>query len=337
MWRERLAEISERPGRARAVWIGIALLVSWLHLFVHGARIDHLEFILDEAGTWGVARQSIWTLFTLPTEFHSQPPLYYFVLHGLLQVGDSIWFLRMSSWFFCLLLLQFVLFFLHELNLTSRVVLCLALIYSDMFRFLAQTVRPYALAALLTLVASVFLLRLCRTPSRQTAVAYVVAALAMLWTMAFEVAVLLSHGLFVVAVCTIWSIEELRRPGRAGLHRAWHRCRWLVGAMTAVVVGYLPYLLMAIHYQYQSTGPKPLGKLLERATYVTGTDAFFRWHPALMLMVYAFCVIALVRALRSRERDPLLWGLMAVCQIAFVHYFVLGRPNVTPQAKYMMP
>ena len=91
MWRERLSEICSRPAVARAIWIATALLISWLHLFVHGTRIDHSELDLDESGTWGVARRSLGVVLTLPTEFHSQPPLYYLILHGIIQISSSTW------------------------------------------------------------------------------------------------------------------------------------------------------------------------------------------------------------------------------------------------------
>src|SRR2546430_6419188 len=179
MSRGRLWEISDRPRLARAVWAAIAVLLGCLHLFVHGAWIDRDELILDEAGTWGVAVQPLGRLLTLPTEFHSQPPLYYIVLHLLLHAGSAPWFLRGFSWLCCLLFIGYALFFIEELSLLARVVLCLLFLHGDLTHYLATSVRPYAMAAFCTLVASVTLVRLARAPTRRRLVAYAAWALAM--------------------------------------------------------------------------------------------------------------------------------------------------------------
>ena len=68
--------------------------------------------------------------------------------------------LRGLSWLFCLLLLYFVLFAMNELHLVARFVFASGVIVSDFTHYLAQEMRPYALAALTTLVSSVLLVRL---------------------------------------------------------------------------------------------------------------------------------------------------------------------------------
>ena len=103
MWRTRLSEISNDPRLARALFYAAALSISFLHLFKHGTRIDHAELWLDESSTYGVAVRSLGTVFTLPTEFHSQPPLYYLLLHLLCKLSSARWVIRGLSWFSCLL------------------------------------------------------------------------------------------------------------------------------------------------------------------------------------------------------------------------------------------
>ncbi|MGO9288935.1 MAG: hypothetical protein ACLQIJ_09300, partial [Polyangia bacterium] len=85
--------------------IGLAIafaLVALVHLFRNGQGLAAKELSLDEAGTWGIAAQSFWRNCTLPTEFHSQPPLYYFLLHFLVKFGESELYMRSISWLFCL-------------------------------------------------------------------------------------------------------------------------------------------------------------------------------------------------------------------------------------------
>ena len=328
MWRDRLWEISSRPLLGRALYVTAAALLSWLHLFIHAAKLDHPEFILDEAGTWGVARRSLGTLLTLPTEFHSQPPLYYFVLHFWMQLGSSPWSLRFLSWLCCLLILQFILFYLHELHLGARVFLCLLFIFSDLTHFLATTARPYAMAAFLTLVASVALVRLAEAPSRRRAIGYALSALAMGYTMAFEVAALLAHGLFAGAVVIV-------DAGKQGVRAALLRHRQLLLAMAAVVAGYLPYLGMAIHYQYKTNTVRAWDTIVSLGTYTGAVRQHFKLaaEPG-MVGLWFLAAMALVG---QRSRRVALYPIITVVSIAFVHFFMTGRGGVGVQFKYMTP
>ncbi len=304
--------------------------MSWLHLFVHATRMGDAELSLDEAGTWGVARRSLGTLVTLPTAFHSQPPLYYFILHGLIGISSQQWFLRGFSWLCFLITLQFVLFYLDELNLFARLFLCLLLIYADISHYLATAVRPYGLATLCTLVSTVLLTRLLREPTRRRAIAYALWALAMLYSMAFAVAVLLVHGM--VAAATVTAALP-----RFGLRDALRRHRALLLAMTCVVIAYLPYLFMAIHYQYKPNPAHTLDLVRNPHTYENALTEQFQLPVPMMLGLFALCVFAVAGELRGRNFVVLLWPLLVFGQIAFVFFFIVGRSPIGAQPKYMMP
>lgn len=329
-WTDRLAELSKNSRVARALWLATALLISWLHLFVHTVGINHSDLSLDDAGTWGVARRSLGTVLTLPTEFHSQPPLYYLVLHFLLPIGSSPWFLRGISWFFCWLLILFVLFYWHELNLFARVGFCLLFVFSALTPYLASAVRPYGLAAFLTLVSSVTFLRLARDPTRRRAIIYAVWVTAMLYTMAFEVAVFLVHGLVVLGMV----VADFVRRGRA---EAWRRCTVWVLTMVAVGIAYLPYLVMAIHFQYQPNPANTLDLILRASVYANTLQVQFGFSQGVSFGLLGLAGVALVGELRRRNGLVFLWLLTIAGSIAFVWYFIIGRSAIGAQVKYMTP
>jgi hypothetical protein len=330
LWRSRLSEVADRPWLARALFIAAALLVSWLHLFVHGTGIGRHELGLDEAGTWGVAARPLGVVLTLPTEFHSQPPLYYLVLHFLLGINDSPWFLRGFSWLCCLLCVQLILFYLDELTLLARVFLSVLFIYAGLTTYLATNVRPYGMATLATLAASVLLVRLARAPTRRRAIAYAVWATVMLYTMAFNIATFMAHSLAAAAVVTV----DLARFGRLA---AWRRHRGLLLAMGTVVIAYLPYLFLALHYQYKPNPVRTIDKVLRYGTYELTVMDHFQLATPVMLGLCALWAVGIVGELRERNGLVLLWPLMAVGQIAFVYFFIVGRSPIGPQGKYMMP
>jgi hypothetical protein len=331
MWRERLVEISgERPRLAWALWMLIAVMIAWLHLFMLGTRIGDPELWLDESSTYGVAAHSAARIFTLSTEFHSQPPLYYLLLHFVLKINSERWFIRGAlSWFPCFLALQFILFYFAELNLLSRVFLCLLFIFTTLCQYLSSALRPYGLAVFLTLVSSVMLVRMLRDPTRRRAVVYVAWTVPMLYTMAFDLGVLLAHGLFLVIV---WLVEL-----RHGLRATLRRHRFTLLAMVACVVAYLPYLLLAYHYQYRPNPGQSFQSILSRAAYTGPLQEHLGFDVPWMMLFYLMMAVAVIAGLLARDKSMLAWLLVVVVQMAFVWVFIVGRSVIGMQGRYLAP
>src|SRR5262249_12963331 len=132
--------------------------------------------------------------------FHSQPPLYYIALHSLIKINSSEWFLRGFSWVAILALFYFVLFYLEELNLVARVFFCIFFVFHGFTHLLAQELRPYALSALTSFIPPILFLRRLPAPTPPQARAYAIAALLMLYTLAFDVWVFICHGLYFIGL-----------------------------------------------------------------------------------------------------------------------------------------
>jgi uncharacterized membrane protein len=329
-WRDRLVEISaDRPRLAWALWMTIAVGITYLHLFMRTTHIGEAELWLDESSTYGIAARSFGTVLTLPTEFHSQPPLYYLLLHFIIKINSSRWFIRGFSWFSCFLFIQFCLFYFDELTLMARVFLCSLFVLSDVCWYLSSALRPYGLAAFFTLVSSVMLTRMVREPTRRRAVVYCVWTLLMLYTMAFDVGVFLGHGAFVVLV---W-LAELRHGARA----AFARYRVTVVAMAACAVGYLPYFLMAAHYHYGDNPKQSFARVLTTAAYTGPLQEHLGFGEPWMTLFYACMAVALVGALLQRDKTIFAWPLILVLQMAFVWVFIVGRSAIGIQGRYLVP
>ena len=329
-WANRLSEISRYPRIARTLWLAAATLVSFLHLFANTLGIAHSDMSLDDAGTWGVAHRSLTTLVTLPTEFHSQPPLYYYLLHFLLNISSSPWFLRGISWLFCWLLILFVLFCWDELSLLARLAFCLIFIFSGITPYLSSCVRPYGMAAFLTIVSTVMLLRLANEPSKRSGVVYAAWTIAMLYTMAFEVAVLLVHGLVMTGLMAGTLI-------RARNAESFHRVKIWALTMACVCIAYLPYVLLAYHYQYRANATDTWKAVLSLATYKRTLRGQLGFSAEISWGLFILVSMGLVGEFCRRSWLVVVWPLTVVGSIAFVWYFILGRSILGAQTKYMMP
>jgi len=316
---------------APATGLGIAfVLVVLVHLFRNGQGLAMKELSLDEAGTWGIAVQSFWRNCTLPTEFHSQPPLYYFLLHLLVKFGESEIYMRATSWLFCLAVAGYAILGLREINPLSRVVLAAFFVLNPLTNWISRNVRPYALAALAGFFSLVFFVRVFEESSRKRAIAYVVATTVMLWVTPLAVWTFASQILFALVVFGL----GMRRHGfRATLDRY----RLLAKAMVATGLLYVPYFLMAIHYQLKP-GPglvPALQAALNQQNLVGVLEGFALLAPPFSLAVVGLILLALVVELTARRATVLVWLMVAVGHIGFAYGFLLGRTGV--YYHYMTP
>jgi 4-amino-4-deoxy-L-arabinose transferase-like glycosyltransferase len=143
----------------------IALLI-----FQNTQHIADRILWLDEAITFKTATLPFWDIpyDAAITSWQMQPPLFYWLGHITAYIGDTPTILRSVSVACYILLLWFVIFRMHELQITSRLILCFVLIFTPFASYATTEFRPYALAAFSILLSSVFLYRLLQHPSSWT-------------------------------------------------------------------------------------------------------------------------------------------------------------------------
>ncbi|HJX51879.1 MAG TPA: hypothetical protein VJ801_03855, partial [Polyangia bacterium] len=315
----------------RSMGLGIAfVLLALVHLFRNGQGLALKELSLDEAGTWGIAVQSFWRNCTLPTEFHSQPPLYYFFLHFAVKFGESELYMRGISWLFCLAVVGFAIFGLREIGPLSRILLSVFFVLNGLTNWISRNVRPYAMAALAGFLSLVFFVRLLENSSRRRAIAYVVATTVMLYVTPLAVWTFASQLLFALVLVGV-------HVTRHGLRATFERYRVVAAAMLATGLLYVPYFLMAIHYQLRpGPGLSPaLQAALNQKTLLGVFEGFSLLGVPFSLAVLGLILLAVVAELAGRRPTVLLWLVVAVGQVAFAYGFLLGRTAV--YYHYMTP
>src|SRR5262245_32238524 len=102
--RERLRELHRTPLIAWLALFALCAAFTLLHRYENGVAMGARELWLDEASTYLVASYPPKRVVELSIELHSQPPLYYLILHAWSALGTSESALRSLSWWCCLLL-----------------------------------------------------------------------------------------------------------------------------------------------------------------------------------------------------------------------------------------
>jgi len=151
----------------------------------------------------------------------------------------------------------------------------------------------------------------------------------MLYTMAFDVWVGAAHGITLV----LFLAWHLRRDRLSSLLRV-YRC--VIVAMCVVIVGYLPYLWMAIRWQYTRNASDNAPQIWTLGNYTYIANEHFAFAPWSMWILGALVVIGILGELRARRPLLLVWLLVAAGQVAFVIYFMTGRAQ-GPSGRYIAP
>jgi hypothetical protein len=319
---KRLEEISTRPWLAKLAWGIVVGLLFLLQLYQNAANIGHKPVWLDEASTWMVAAKPLGQVFTLPAEFHSQPPLYYLIIHFLLNFSSSEWFLRGFSWLCGTGLLFFVLFFVDELGLFARVAFCILYIFGPIAHFLCQELRPYSMSATFNLISLIFFLRLLREPSRATMKWYIALTTISLYTLSFDLWSFTLQGFVALGVIS-W---EMKKSGvRAALQKK-RELAWGVGASALL---YVPYFLLVVHFQRDAVAKQPsLSAIFEQASrsdHLIETLRVFNYLPApWTIAIYALALGALASAIIGGREVLILAGAIVV-HVGLVHGFLFQR------------
>ena len=313
----------------RALVAATLLVLSVLH-FAHSRHLlppTMRELSLDEASTYHIATHPLGELVRLAVESHSQPPLYYLILHFILPLGDSELVLRGVNWLFVLALVWVVVLGMRELSLLARGMFGLILVTSH-YAYRLMIVRPYALCILTSFLASLLLLRALEAPQRKRLlVGYGIALAAALGSAAFNAWLLVAHGLVLAAAF-------LGLARREGARAALRRLGWLFGVLGLVGAAYFPYVLHVREHAASRGSPSLLSSLAaiwspHRYAWFVRSMAGDGWAAYLLLVPIA------LGAWRFRGTAALLWLAVGLGQPLFTVMFMAGRGSAQP--RYVSP
>jgi mannosyltransferase len=212
----RVAE--SRPASIDRSWLVATVLLLSITLLALGLRLyrlDNQSLWYDEGFSVYLAGMDIDEI-TSRTAADIQPPLYYYLLHGWIQLfGDSEWALRALSVLFGVFTVPLIYAVAHTL-FHSRLAALLAALFvavSPLHIWYGQEARMYTLLTFLCLLSSYFLL-LAISAKRNWVipilwVAYTAANVAALYTHYFAFFILAFQAVYVLAVLAVQGFRPL--------------------------------------------------------------------------------------------------------------------------------
>lgn len=185
---------------------GLLLLITLLGLGLRLFRLDGQSLWYDEGFSVYLARMDLADI-TARTAADIQPPLYYYLLHGWIQLfGDVEWAVRSLSVLFGVLSVPLMYAVAWQL-FRSRLAGLLAALFiamSPLHVWYGQETRMYTLLTFLCLLSSYFLLLVVDTRRKWTIpilwAAYTVTNIAALYTHYFAVTIFAFQAIYVLLV-----------------------------------------------------------------------------------------------------------------------------------------
>lgn len=322
-----------RPG---LVCLTILLLAFGLRVY----QLDAQSLWYDEAVSAQVAAKGLAEL-TRWTANDIQPPLYYYLLSGWTRIaGYSEWALRFPSAAFGVLTVALLwsagrrIFRQRDSVLPAALVALLAAA-SPLHLYYGQEARMYTQLVFFGTAAGYALWRAIEGRRWQWWAAFVLTALAALYTHYFALFLLVAYGL-----CAILALATGRTPGAGKLATRWLS---LAGAFALIAIGYLPWLpAMLTRYRVDASywqGELKLGEALRHIAISLTVGApetilegdAVRWLPWFAL---ALLVALAGLALSSWRRRAAL--LLVVLVVPVILVLVLASRNPKFNPRYLM-
>ncbi len=346
MLRKNSARAKETKFLARNL-VSLALLL--LAFAVRIYRLDAQSLWYDEAVSAQVAAKGLPEL-TRWTANDIQPPLYYYVLSGWTRLaGRGEWVLRFPSAFFGVLGVAAVWALVRRIfgrGPTGALAAALAALLaalSPLYVYYGQEARMYTQLVFFSTLAGYALWRSLETNRARWWLAFVLAALAALYTHYSALFLLVAYGL-----CALVVLLTRARPDRFGppTQLAQPVRSWLtaLAAFALVGLGYLPWLpAMLTRYRIDASywqGQLKLDEALRHVaiSFTTGAPETMleavavRWLPWFGLALVV-ALAGLLLASSSRRRAILLLAVLIV-PIALVLLLASRNPKFNP--RYLM-
>jgi hypothetical protein len=298
-----------------------AALIFAASIFLTIPQLSKGELDLDEAGTFLVSTRPLADVLTVPTTWHSQPPLFYLALRAVAMQDDNEPALRILPWVFMFALGASMLLWAGELSPIARVVAVGILLLSDYGRYITVEVRPYSMAALFSCWSCLFFWRLATAPNAKRLAGYVLLTCLMDYTVAVA-------SWIVAAQLTAAAMIIVYDARRVGPRRALEKRRLLVAGLVISGLIYLPYLVIVWMLQSAVGHPSALAALREGLNpryFVSGPMYLTRTAYGIGFLAIAAAAYAAWDGFRRRDLFIGFLIFVVAVQISLSHGFLAGR------------
>jgi mannosyltransferase len=314
----------------------IASLKRWSILGVLGlgflirlARIDSRGLTYDDTFSIFLSARPLPDIIR-GTAADTMPPLYYFLLHYWLAIGQLVWFIRLLSLFFSLLAIYLLYLWMRELTSDHRSAIFGALLMavSPLQYYHAQDVRNYALLICAQLGYMFFFTRVWKDEIRQSHSSWLdwagVAICAIIAMYTHNVAVLgLILPNFFLLVKRKWKLQ-LRLIFT----------QLIVGIVSLPWIIQLPGQIAKIERAWWLWRPGFIDILHIPLVWTTGLPVSGIWLSVGVLIGFEIFVLVFLGVWHNREEKDVIHLLLIVCVGMPVIFFALSyfmRPIFVPR------
>ncbi len=163
-----------------------------------GVRLGDKPLDRDEVVSVSVAQRGVSDMADVFSDFDANMALYYYALHGWLELGSSEGRIRLLSVLFAVAAVPLLAVLARRL-FDERVgmIAGLVLAVNGFFVFWAQTARGYPLALFFAVLATYLFVRWVERPSRGLLAAYVVVGVVLVYLSLFAILVIAAHAVSV--------------------------------------------------------------------------------------------------------------------------------------------
>jgi mannosyltransferase len=310
------------PGSPRLPVLGILTLITAFAAFLRFHALAARTFWFDEGVSVGIARLDWYNFGRILWRREANMSLYYLLLRGWLQLGQSEFFVRTLSVLLALATISVIYFLGRRLfdSRTGMISAILLAVNAYHIRY-SQEARSYSLMVLLCVGSSLYFLKVLGLPSRRNRIAYILLSSAAVYAHFYSGFLIAAQWLSLLFLDRESIPQEMKKD--------W---RWIALLVSPIAVFVATTGAGPLRW-IQRPGLKSLWTLGLR---LTGNDG------AILLMAYAIaCLAAVVPALLAHPETRMRvsgepWryrflGLWLLFPILFVLALSLARPLFLPR------
>ncbi|HXW99071.1 MAG TPA: glycosyltransferase family 39 protein, partial [Methanomicrobiales archaeon] len=198
----------------RSRYLQALILLTVLGAFLRLFQLGTASLWLDEASTLGLARESVTQIWGSLTLGEFNPPLFYWIEHGMLVFGESEAVLRLVPAILGILTIPvFYLIGKEILDRNTGLIAAALLAFSPFQLYYSQEARAYAPMLFFFSIAFFFFLRLISSWDRRDAALFGIFSALAFWTHFYAFVPILALFLFLLAV----KAKEMGRDIRSAI------------------------------------------------------------------------------------------------------------------------
>jgi mannosyltransferase len=300
-------------------YLQLLLLLTLLGAFLRLSQLGTASLWLDEASTLTFARRSIFEIWGALSGGEFNPPLFYWVEHAMLALGESEVALRLIPAILGILTIPvFYLIGTELLDRNTGILAAALLAFSPFQIYYSQEARAYAPMLFFYSLAFWFFLRLLRSWDRRDALLFGILAAVAFWTHFYAFVPVLALFLFALGLKARELARDLRTAIPLGI------------SLLAFVILSLPLIWHAVQLFFARTGAPPSFGVQGFET-ITQTLVQLSGFSAILAWVFLALFIAGVAALWPRDRVKALLLVFILVFPLLLSVFLSYRMPMVPR------